>query len=519
MRRAILVASVCFLTACLNVDKTRMTTNPLAQGEDAELEATKELNLASTPQPGPAVADFNCDHRVDLADYTVWRDNLGSRSGLGDADGDGQVTAADYTVWKQSYGTKTVPASTTPQSSALLVVNTNSPNSVAIANWYRCLRPFATNNVLNIAWTYSTTHVTAAVFKQHLLQPIKNAITSRGLTNKIFYIIYSSDFPTMIDGTNYSGIGAGYRPQRAINGLTYFMEQFLAGTSFTNWLPNIAQKYFTENGRMMPFAGTANNSRYYISTMLGVTSGRLPNTLTEVQSYLCRLWLAEKFRMPGKFYFMTGGGARTETREGYFPDIVSKINSVGFGLQAQSLAIPTHGAVPKNTQNILGLNTGAATVNMASSNSSFAPSAIVDNMTSFGGMFWNNGGQTLISEFFRYGAAAASGTVAEPTNNPIGFPTATTMWLYTRGANIGEAFYYTVGSPGMLLIVGDPLARPYHYTAAAAASVSQSDASGLEFETPTRRGRYTPPPRRQVYRPMSRPVREPRSPLRERFRN
>lgn len=49
--------------------------------------------------------DSNGDGIVDLADYTVWRDTLGSISQLeGDRDGDGVVDLDDYTVWSDNFG-------------------------------------------------------------------------------------------------------------------------------------------------------------------------------------------------------------------------------------------------------------------------------------------------------------------------------------------------------------------------------------------------------------------------------
>jgi hypothetical protein len=54
----------------------------------------------------PRVAgDYNYDGIVDVADYTVWRDNLGSQTDL-DADGDfdGVVGPADYDLWKSNFG-------------------------------------------------------------------------------------------------------------------------------------------------------------------------------------------------------------------------------------------------------------------------------------------------------------------------------------------------------------------------------------------------------------------------------
>lgn len=51
--------------------------------------------------------DFNDDGVVNLADYTVWRDNIGAdESVLGDGVGDGSdtVDAGDYSVWKVHFG-------------------------------------------------------------------------------------------------------------------------------------------------------------------------------------------------------------------------------------------------------------------------------------------------------------------------------------------------------------------------------------------------------------------------------
>ncbi|MCO6043680.1 hypothetical protein NG895_07155 [Aeoliella sp. ICT_H6.2] len=52
--------------------------------------------------------DFNGDGIVDLADYTVWRNNLGasSESVINDAgNGNNMVDSGDYTVWKNNFGT------------------------------------------------------------------------------------------------------------------------------------------------------------------------------------------------------------------------------------------------------------------------------------------------------------------------------------------------------------------------------------------------------------------------------
>jgi glucose/arabinose dehydrogenase len=54
----------------------------------------------------PLSGDFNQDRVVDAADYTVWRDTLGSNGYhlAADGNGDGRVDAADYDVWRSHFG-------------------------------------------------------------------------------------------------------------------------------------------------------------------------------------------------------------------------------------------------------------------------------------------------------------------------------------------------------------------------------------------------------------------------------
>jgi hypothetical protein len=58
--------------------------------------------------------DFNRNGRVDAADYTVWRDSLGSTVAFGTgADGNmnGLIDSGDYALWQTNYGTPFVGGS------------------------------------------------------------------------------------------------------------------------------------------------------------------------------------------------------------------------------------------------------------------------------------------------------------------------------------------------------------------------------------------------------------------------
>ncbi len=59
------------------------------------------LNVGPLSRP---VGDFNRDGMVDVADYTIWRDSLGSTSSLAaDANRNGIVDASDYDLWGSNF--------------------------------------------------------------------------------------------------------------------------------------------------------------------------------------------------------------------------------------------------------------------------------------------------------------------------------------------------------------------------------------------------------------------------------
>lgn len=61
----------------------------------------------------PLVGDYNDDGFVDAADYTVWRDSLGSSGADLPADGDGNliVDQQDYVLWKTNFGSSAATGS------------------------------------------------------------------------------------------------------------------------------------------------------------------------------------------------------------------------------------------------------------------------------------------------------------------------------------------------------------------------------------------------------------------------
>jgi hypothetical protein len=119
--------------------------------------------------------------------------------------------------------------------------------------------------------------------------------------------------------------------------------------------------------------------------------------------------------------------------------------------------------VPLERNDVQGMETGTPVYDWKASGSKILPGAICDNFTSFGGII-SGSSQTPLTEFLRYGAAGANGTVTEPYAVADKFPSPMIQVHYARGCSLVEAFYQSVHSPYQLLIVGDPLCKPWAVT-------------------------------------------------------
>jgi hypothetical protein len=109
----------------------------------------------------------------------------------------------------------------------------------------------------------------------------------------------------------------------------------------------------------------------------------------------------------------------------------------------------------------MGLMAGIARFDWPASGNVILPGAICDHFTSFAGDMSPDGFQTPLTEFLRYGAAGASGTVKEPHAVQAKFPLPSLHLHYARGCSLAESFYQSVRAPFQLLIVGEPLCQPW----------------------------------------------------------
>ncbi|MEM7314400.1 MAG: hypothetical protein AAF497_14730 [Planctomycetota bacterium] len=196
-----------------------------------------------------------------------------------------------------------------------LVVNDRSWASRTVANHYIELRNIPTVNILYLSWAGSVERATVGDFREKILKPIISTIEKRGLVDQIDHIVYSSDFPYEIDFKDEMA-GAGTFRSGSITGLTY-LYQFVMDNGIneiegiTNWYANTSTDLDStvgfESSREWKSstrgAALSKGRKYFLSTMLGYTSGR-GNAVDDIVRYLERSVKADGSYPDGTVYFM-----------------------------------------------------------------------------------------------------------------------------------------------------------------------------------------------------------------------
>ncbi len=408
----------------------------------------------------------------------------------------------------------------------LLIVNPRSEKSLYIANYWAKLRQIPADNILYFPWDPSADTTDIDTFREQILSPILRVIQNRRLGDQIDAIIYSCDFPWAVkldtDRAKFlddlrqavarEASGAAkpddkkadekkpaakvewptyLRPVGSINALTYLWQPVMAR--------NMAYFHLQSNGymrlpipeqrdaRTASFRGNrlynakgevveSKGQRFFLSMMLGVTAGR-GNSLGEVLNYLRRSASADGTHPKGTIYYVKNDDVRSTVRDKSFPEAVAELKKLGVAAKI------LQGTVPLNRFDVQGVMMGTAAFGWRASGSTILPGAICEHFTSYGGIMTADAGQTPLSEFLRYGAAGSSGTVTEPYAIANKFPSPMIQVHYARGCTLAEAFYQSVWSPFQLLIVGDPLCRPW-------ADIPRVSVKGVEAGA-TVRGRLT----------------------------
>jgi hypothetical protein len=186
------------------------------------------------------------------------------------------------------------------------------------------------------------------------------------------------------------------------------------------------------------------------SMMLGYT-GEKGNDVDTVLQCLGRGVRSDFRGIRSHIYFVQTDDVRSTCREWQFYPAVNE-------LQARSVTAAVTTNFPAGAENVMGILMGAETVD-PSKIASFGNGAMAEHLTSWSAEFQKR--QTKCTDWIKAGATGTAGAVVEPYSNPDKFPSARFYVHYANGCTMLESFYQSIASPLQLLLLGDPLAKPY----------------------------------------------------------
>ncbi|MCF7847393.1 MAG: hypothetical protein K9M45_00980 [Kiritimatiellales bacterium] len=362
----------------------------------------------------------------------------------------------------------------------LLLVNRISQDSMHVANFYASARGIPAHNVVYLDLPVSAyggkAEVTWEEFTQLIWDPASKLVRERGLDQQILAWVYSVDFPIRVKTHPRD------RHQMSVSGMTFlrnkaippgdvlekgiYLSKLFGGPNaeFKMRLPALSlarYKYGLGSEATVPpeldYLKSGLRDRMPLPSMMLGYTGEKGNDKATVLKSLTLGRISDHRGQRSGIYFGVRADMVTDHEKGY------RVREWQYPSAQQELAqwkvqatITTN--FPAGTENVMGLITGGYDVD-PSTIKSFAPGAMADTLTSWSAEFQQP--QTKVTEWIKAGATVSAGSVVEPLSNPNKFPSARFFCHYAGGCTALESFYQPIASPLQLLLLGDPLAKPY----------------------------------------------------------
>lgn len=332
----------------------------------------------------------------------------------------------------------------------VVVANQASSNSLQLANYYCELRGIPPQNVLRITWTGGNTDWTRGDFETLLRAPLNALLAARRLTNQIEYVVLSMDLPyrvredtglTATSGQNgtTAALYYGFKPDDCTT--------CPAGFPSCNLPDASSNSYAASEGifRQTPPLSLASNS--WLVTM--ITS----SNLAQAKSLAARGAASDGTFPTQTVWLAKSGDAIRNVRYLQFDNAIFDTR-----LRANYAVQTIVGGGTFGLGTMLGYQNGIHTLVITGD---FAPGAMVDNLTSFGGYLFGGADQTGLLTYINAGATASAGTVVEPCAYFEKFASPQNYFYQARGFSVAESYYQSLTNPYQNILVGEPLAAPF----------------------------------------------------------
>lgn len=335
----------------------------------------------------------------------------------------------------------------------LLLVNSNSARSKEVANAFVRFRNVPPQNVVYLSLPPSVLEPSADIatedFTRCIWDPANAAMRERGIGDHILAWVYSVDFPIRVKT----------EPAMSIQGLTFTRnnivpsEAIQKGASLSQIYagPDAADKPGAPAHTLDRFAEHLRGEMPLPSMMLGFAGSR-GSSVEQVVSSLRNGMLADHTAPAGTVFYVVNDDVRSKCRDWQYAGAQKE-------LEALRVASRVGTEFPDALANVIGVFSGQAW--MSPDNIGRArPGCVADHLTSFSAVF-DNPDQSKATEWLNVGATASAGTVTEPLAIWTKFPHARFFVHYAYGCTILESFFQAIRCPLQILLLGDPLARPW----------------------------------------------------------
>ena len=307
-----------------------------------------------------------------------------------------------------------------------LVINTADPYSVAVGEYYAKARKLEPQQVLRLQLPVR------AVLTEGEFKDLADEITARfGPSTQALALAWVTPYAVSCNSIT-AALALGYDPSLCAH----------------TCAPSRVSRYFNA-ATLRPFS----DLKMRPSMMLAARHVAGAKAMIE-RGIAADRSLALRGGAPVEAYFVTTSDRARSVRTPYFPP-AGLLRRFGVDVHIESTQ------AIENVSRVLIYQTGLARVDRLES-VQWAPGALADHLTSFGGQLTGNSGQMSILEWITAGATASYGTVSEPCSHVQKFPHPQILLQhYLQGSTALEAYWKSVAWPQQGVFVGEPLAAPF----------------------------------------------------------
>jgi uncharacterized protein (TIGR03790 family) len=347
----------------------------------------------------------------------------------------------------------------------LLVVNTTSPVSRTVGDYYRQKRGIPGSNVCEIAAPVAE-GIARADFERLIQTPVAQCLASRRLQDQVLYIVLAKGVPLRIEGR-----GGGDGDMASVDSELTMLYEVLLGVSYPvkGKVPN---PYFVVNRKTPRFARFSHRGfgMYLVTRLDGYDANGVKAMI-------------DRGLAPGKNgRFVLDLREKDETMgNAWLREAAARLRAVG--VQPEQVLLETSGKFLTGQQKVLGYaswgandpanqsrflqhqwENGAILVEFVSTNArTFERPPAAWNIASWKekNKYFAGSPQSLIADYLEEGATGAAGAVAEPFLDAVPWPHML-FPAYASGLNLAESYYAAMPFLSwQMVVVGDPLVAPF----------------------------------------------------------